>query len=183
MSAAPPVATTVRPHPRRDSRRGDGPGEGVGPPSEDLLHDQAPFGVAGPEVGEQSLERVAALEKRLELTRGVPGRVAMDAHVSVGLDANEDVESLAARVLLTVALESLERPIQVLPFVRRNERLGQARIGDERWRGGHQNFWPQTRWPTMIAASKATTKRVNTMKNAVAGLAASAVHPPKASMG
>ncbi len=84
-------------------------------PSEDLLHDEAPLGTEAAEVGEHALEGVAALEERLELPGRVPGRVAVEANITVLLGADEDVEALAAGVLLDVGLERLQRPVQSLP--------------------------------------------------------------------
>ena len=68
-----------------------------------------------PRSASMPLERVAALEEGLELDRGVPGRVAVHAHRPRGLGADEDVEALAARVLLHVALERLQRGVQRRP--------------------------------------------------------------------
>ena len=96
------------------------------------------------EVGEQPLERVAALEERLELPGRVPRRVAVDAHVAVVLGADEDVEALAAGVLLDVRLERLQRRVQRRPLARRGTTTSvQRRVGDERERrDGHQKICP-----------------------------------------
>src|SRR5437660_10358821 len=63
------------PRRRRGNRAAGGPA-GAGGPSEDLLHHEAPRGLEPVEIGEQALERRAALEERLELQERVPGRQA-----------------------------------------------------------------------------------------------------------
>src|SRR5205814_1103186 len=86
---------------RTGSGAGAGRGGGRVPslPSEDLLHDQGALRGGSVEVGEQPFEGVAALEERLELLRGVPCRIAVQAHVIVDRRC-VCVEALAPRILL-----------------------------------------------------------------------------------
>src|SRR6266540_2518383 len=114
-------------------------------------------------------------------------RLTRPAHVlpnvAVLLRADEDVEALAARVLLHVPLESLKRRVHHFPVLRRDKRLAERRVGNERQRRGHQNLCPQMRWVMTITNANAVRNAVRTRKKTVAGPAASEAQPPKRSTG
>src|SRR5207237_4990377 len=99
-------------------------------------------------------------------------RVAVHAHSTPLLGVEEDIESLAARVLLHVRLEGLEGGVQLGPLRVRHDHLAARRVVDEGERCCHQNSCPLIRWPITNSAPNASTTSVRKKKAMVAGPAA-----------